>query len=452
MSSSDVAHDELAVLFQLGTVGDVDDHRLLERFLSRPGPESEAAFAVLVERHGPMVLRLCRRWLGDPHDAQDAFQATFLVLVKRARSIRDRNSVASWLFGVACRVASRAKRDRVRRAAKERRSAEQVAPRQPAGSVPESWEELYEEIDRLPEKYRLPIVLHYLEALTYEQVARKINCPLRTVQTRLARGRDRLRARLARRGQVISEGLLVAFPTQHLISSEVSRLVAGKLARDATRLAAGAASHLASANVASWTYGVLWTMTMKKLVSTSILTLAIAGIGVGTAVLAQQGKAGQPASEPLSPEAKRSPPARVERIVRSMEHENQAIQEKLEQTISVNFDQAPLEDILKFIKVTSSGPTDDGIPFHVEKAGLKEVGLDMTTRVSVIANKLQTKQVLQQVLSPLGLSYTVSRGALLIDSRLAIAQLQVEDRLNTLESKLDRILDALERGKRTRGR
>jgi RNA polymerase sigma factor (sigma-70 family) len=210
VGSSDVTLGELATLFQVGTVGDVDDNQLLERFLSGQDRASEAAFAALVERHGPMVLRLCRRRLGDPHDAQDAFQATFLVLVKRARSIRSQKSVASWLFGVACRVASRAKRDGARRNANERCAAEMAGRLSLDDSPPETWTELYEEIGRLPEKYRLPIVLHYLEHLTYEQVAKQIECPLRTVQTRLARGRDRLRSRLTRRGLGTSAGLLVA--------------------------------------------------------------------------------------------------------------------------------------------------------------------------------------------------------------------------------------------------
>jgi DNA-directed RNA polymerase specialized sigma24 family protein len=105
----------LLTLFQVGMVGDLTDGQLLERFVSGAGESAEAAFHDLVERHGPMVLRVCRRVLGDPHDAEDAFQATFLILVQKAGAVRKRESVASWLHGVALRVASDARASAARR-------------------------------------------------------------------------------------------------------------------------------------------------------------------------------------------------------------------------------------------------------------------------------------------------------------------------------------------------
>ena len=188
--------NQLRALFQGGTVGGLTDGQLLDRFVQR---SDEAAFAALVERHGPMVLRVCRNRLGDPHDAEDAFQATFLVLARKARSIRQSEAVAGWLFGVAGRVSAR-----VRAADRRRVRAEQRVGVSPDLGIedrpPEPWPELYEELERLPEKFRLPLVLCYLEGLTYEQAAAQLRCPVRTIQSRLARGRERLRGRLERRG------------------------------------------------------------------------------------------------------------------------------------------------------------------------------------------------------------------------------------------------------------
>ena len=111
----------VATLFQIGTTAGLTDGSLLDRFCSGPADEAETAFAVLVERHGPMVMHVCRRILGDRHDAEDAAQATFLVLAQQARSIRRGDSVASWLYGVAVRVAARARRDAARRQVREHR-------------------------------------------------------------------------------------------------------------------------------------------------------------------------------------------------------------------------------------------------------------------------------------------------------------------------------------------
>ena len=146
---------------------------------------------MLVERHGPMVLHVCRRILGDRHDAEDAAQAVFLVLARQSRSIRRTDSVASWLYGVAARVAARARLDAARRRAARAPGAEAAMAIRDVdrddrdGS--ETWPELYEELGRLPDRFRLPILLCHLEGLTYEQAARRLGCPVRTVQSRLAR-------------------------------------------------------------------------------------------------------------------------------------------------------------------------------------------------------------------------------------------------------------------------
>src|SRR5262249_32115020 len=141
----------LRMLSRLEVVGDLTDAQLLERCLGSHEGGDRAAFAALVERHGPMVLGVCRDVLGESPDAEDAFQATFLVLFRKARSVRNGDSVASWLHGVAFRVGLRAKADAYRRKTHERRGAEMRAARNDCDSgCPESWSELHAEIDRLP--------------------------------------------------------------------------------------------------------------------------------------------------------------------------------------------------------------------------------------------------------------------------------------------------------------
>src|SRR4051794_25877581 len=195
-STEALVSKHLHTLFNVGTIGNLTDGQLLERFISGHDGCAEATFTALVERHGPMVLRVCQQVLSDSHDAQDAFQATFLVLVRRAGSVRKRDSVASWLYGVAHRVARRARADAARRRAHERRGAALAAESVGDGDRPEPWPELHEEIARLPEKYRAAVVLCYLEGLTTEAAARTLGCPQGTVLSRLSRAREQLRGRL----------------------------------------------------------------------------------------------------------------------------------------------------------------------------------------------------------------------------------------------------------------
>jgi RNA polymerase sigma factor (sigma-70 family) len=199
----------LQTLFNVGTFGTMTDGQLLDRFATGCGEAGELAFAVLVERHGPMVLRVCRAVLRDEHDAEDAFQATFLVLARRCGSLRVVDSLGPWLHGVARRVASAARMAAVRRRRHERKAAELLAMR-PACALGDFDLEasLHEEIGRLPERYRVPVVLCLLEGLTHEQAARHLGWPVGTVKSRLANGRERLRSRLIRRG--LTPGALLA--------------------------------------------------------------------------------------------------------------------------------------------------------------------------------------------------------------------------------------------------
>ena len=198
--TSGVVLKDLHTLFQVGTAGGLTDGQLIERFLSQRDDAGEAAFRALVERHAPMVLRICRDILGDWHEAEDASQATFIVLARKSGSIQKRDSIVSWLFGVACRVAAKAKAKAARHRRHEERSAALAAGTIVLDDSRVPWLELYEEIDRLPEHLRGPLVLCYLKGHSQREAAARLGCPVRTLQNHLARGRERLRSRLARQG------------------------------------------------------------------------------------------------------------------------------------------------------------------------------------------------------------------------------------------------------------
>jgi len=237
---------------QLGTVlrhlrGMVDakatdnasDGELLERFVGR---QEEAAFVALLIRHGPMVYSVCRRIGRNEHDAEDAFQATFLILARKARSIRKVESVASWLHAVAYRLALEAKGQDNRRQAREKQAADM---RKTSSVSDMAWQELQVTLDdalrQVPQTYRAPLLLCYLEGKTQEEAARQLGCPLGTVRSRLARGRARLKLLLERRGVRLSATALAAALAANEASAAVPALLFHATARAAFGYAAGMA-------------------------------------------------------------------------------------------------------------------------------------------------------------------------------------------------------------------
>jgi len=281
---------QIETLFGVGTLIGLPDEALLDLFIGGSVEDSEAAFLAVVERHGPMVLQVCRQILGNSHDAEDASQATFLVLARKARTIRRMDSVASWLYGVASRIAARARVDAARRRRHERESMEKAMAMKlvDQGDRSETWPELYEELGRLPERLRLPIVLFHLEGLSYEQMARQFGCPVRTVQSRLARARERLRSRLARRGVGPAGILLAAALVPNAVSAAVSTAWKQSTVKAAVHYVAGGTSAaMVPAAVAALAQGALRAMILNRLKSAAMVAILVGVVAGGAGVLAR---------------------------------------------------------------------------------------------------------------------------------------------------------------------
>jgi RNA polymerase sigma factor (sigma-70 family) len=311
---------------------DFTDGQLLERFAARrDGP----AFEALLRRHGPLVLDVCRRVLGNIHDAEDAFQATFLVLAHKARSIRKRDSVGSWLYGVAYRLAVRARARAARRRSRERhlthgwvaghaerwegsepRAAtanrqERFAETDPMQTDPvvevssrEACELLDDELCRLPEKYRAPLVLCYLEGRTNAEAAVQLGWAEGTLKSRILRGRELLRVRLSRRGVALSGAALATLLTAHQATATVPPVLLSATAQAALCFTAGhAAAGTVSAEAVALTKGLLKFMILGKLKAIVVVSLTLGLLGMGATSLVHQTAAAHAARPPDQPAA-----------------------------------------------------------------------------------------------------------------------------------------------------
>jgi RNA polymerase sigma factor (sigma-70 family) len=216
---------------------ELSDRELLDRFLAA---RDESAFTVLIERHGPMVLGVCRRSLPNFHDAEDACQATFLVLARKAASVRKKASLSSWLHGVACRVAANLKRAHVRRKAREKEAATQT-PRDPAAEV--TWREvqtiLDEELQRLPDRYRTPIILCHLECMSRDEAAQQLGLSLTTLHGRLEHARGLLRQSLSKRGLTLPAVMSAAVIGESIAQAALTPTLVVASTKAAVLLAAG---------------------------------------------------------------------------------------------------------------------------------------------------------------------------------------------------------------------
>jgi RNA polymerase sigma factor (sigma-70 family) len=309
----------LDTLNREGSFAELSDGQLLQRFLARAGVASEVAFEVLVRRHGPMVLSLCRGVLNDDHAAADAFQATFIVLGRRASTIRNHAHLAPWLGRVARRIARSSRQEAARCAARERRITVNDAMAAPALVDPDGLEIaslVRAEVDRLPKCDRTLLHLTYWQGKTYEEAAALLSLPIGTVRSRLSRVRERLRGRLTRCGlapilAVTGSTALVkeasaAQPPEALVLQTVRAA-----ARHADGITAAALAGAVPATVAALVNGELSTMATISWKSIAVLLLLGGTVTASVVSLALRGSdtgAGEPAmlvvaSEPATPTA-----------------------------------------------------------------------------------------------------------------------------------------------------
>jgi RNA polymerase sigma factor (sigma-70 family) len=263
---------------------ELSDSGLVKRFLKA---KDEKAFVTLLKRHGPMVLSVSRRVLGSDQDVEDIFQATFLLLARKAKSIRTHESVASWLYGVAQRLALNLKRSGVNRQTREK----QVAEMSKKSKVPDkAWQELqtvlHEALAEVPEKYRAALLLCYLEGKTQEDAARQLGCPIGTVRSRLARGRDQLQKLLHERGVPLSATALATAFGANTASAAVGYTLVRTTAKAAVEYASGrAATALVSAKVAVLVEEGMKAMMTIKLKAVTAVVFMIGTLGVGAGVV-----------------------------------------------------------------------------------------------------------------------------------------------------------------------
>ncbi|HEV3447352.1 MAG TPA: sigma-70 family RNA polymerase sigma factor [Gemmataceae bacterium] len=280
------------------------DRELLARFVAR---QEQAAFAALVERHGAMVLSVCRRVLPHVHDAEDACQAAFLVLARKAASIRKRDSLASWLHGVAYRSARSLQRELARHWAREKPLADVADSR---GTDDLSWREMMHQLDaeleRLPEKLRAPLVLCYLQGKTRDEAAHELGWTTPTLRGRLERGRRLLRNRLTRRGLSLSAALLAPALARQACAAMPAARVIGTV-KAATLVAAGQTvlPGLIPAQVTALTEGVLKTMLVTKMKMVALVVMTVGLLGTGAATLTRGPRA---AEQPQFQQANQDPP------------------------------------------------------------------------------------------------------------------------------------------------
>ncbi len=300
-----VANRHLRMLFEVGTVAGLTDGQLLDRFVTG---RDQAAFTALVERHGPMVHRVCSEVLGDYHEAEDAFQATFLVLARRAASIRSRDSLASWLYGVALRVSACA-----RSASARRRIHERARAALPATQVNDNENSrdnfeplLHAELGRLPQRFRAPVVLCYLEGRTYEEAAQLLDCPIGTIKSRLAAARQRLRNRLAH----LELAPLVG-PLGDSLSIKVATFAVPPRLMEAALdgVMRACSGGVVPVSVSSLANRVLSTMFLTRLAASAVISIVVATLAAAATTLPWPAAAETAANKRLQANAVRQAPA-----------------------------------------------------------------------------------------------------------------------------------------------
>jgi RNA polymerase sigma factor (sigma-70 family) len=446
LDSRSTAQRSLHALLNGGALGARTDVELLDLFRTRRDETSDEAFRVLVERHGALVHSVCRRVLGPSSDCDDAFQATFLVLIRNARSIRKGDSLGAWLHGVALRVARRA-RDQSRRRRSIFRSEDHQALAQRPGRVSSSADAsaaIHEEIDRLPARLRDPVILCCLEGRTYDEAARALGLKESSLRGRLHRGRKTLEGRLKARGDC-GPGLL---GDSSVVFAPASKLVDAVL-RLATRSNGSPASAFAQAgpSVSSLAKGVTLAMFVSSFKTAAVVVTLAGSCIVGAVVAAQQGSTTPAPNGPTAPQAARNRSSLAEVVATprpltnaEKEERKRAILKALQEGFRSELPpHMTLEDLLKTIKKDTARDGYPGIPIYVSPMGLSEA--DATLRSEVDSGwKGSMGSALSTSLRLLKLDYFIKDGFLMIESRHYVLQ----ERLDMLEEKVDRILRAIE--------
>jgi RNA polymerase sigma factor (sigma-70 family) len=289
-SQTNIVLRHIRELAATSTHDQLPDDQLLQRFLV---DQSEAAFAALVRRHGPLVLAVCRRTLHNWHDAEDAFQATFLILARRANTIRKQQSLGSWLHGVAYRAAAKIRTQAATRKRHEMQPVSGLAADPLAEvKVRELFEALDEEIQRLPQRLRAPLVLCYLEGRTRDEAAAQLGWSLNTVRRRLEQGRELLRSRLAHRGVTLGAALAVSGLAGETASAAVPSFLTARTVQAVAALATGtsAAAGVFSERVLAVTEAVVGSLRVARTAVTgSLLVAGVLLLGVMSFALARGG-------------------------------------------------------------------------------------------------------------------------------------------------------------------
>lgn len=446
--AADLAED-FDKLVNLGSLAGLDDEALLTRFREA---RDARAFAAIVERHGPLVLRVCRDFLPHEHDVQDAFQATFLVLIRKNPTIRRPGALASWLHGVSRRVSKRIKRQH--RTLRLVADVATAAPSCPV-EVRDELQLVHKAIDRLPEKYRLPVVLFYLEGLTQEETAARLRWPVGSVRGRLARARERLRRDLERSG--VSAGLFGPGPLSWPCRLEVV------LSRPLIESALSLLLQPVRTRIATVAQGVIQAMLVEKYTSTVIVIAAAVLVTVGSSTMGGFGG------------RERDQPARKERAIVAAASPDQSAEskEKVDPSLIAEAKRERAEKALDRKKVQAE-------MLELEVEGLRERIRSLSRQESMMSGPLglmggrtvpeKAAEQLQEArdrfrayldetrkgfemrsLELSGLKREIASGSQAL-GHIQItpndASPSVENRLRSLEQKVDRILEAIEKNAR----
>jgi RNA polymerase sigma factor (sigma-70 family) len=382
---------------------DIPDGQLLEGFLAQ---RDEYAFELLVRRHAAMVWGVCRRLLRHPEDAEDAFQATFVVLVRKAAGLRGQGYLGNWLYGVAYRTALKARASLARRHSQEQAMGSHVEkcalPLEPTDWLPL----LDQELRGLPERYRQAILLCDLEGKSRKEAAGLLGWREGTLSGRLARARVLLASRLKRRGVTLSVGALASALTAQGLARASPDLIAHSVqaALSITHLVAGSAL---SAPVALLAEGVIRSMFLTKVKIAAVVLVAVGMVGAGTGVL-HLGTADGRASAKTNPPAKAKPAFTVVPKAARQDHELEAV---LKRVVNVAYQAVPLRQALEDISQHMS------INVVLDQRAVQEMGIDPDRPITLKLEQVTLKTALHFMLKDPGLAYAIQDGVLVVGAR-----------------------------------